>query len=197
MLGNNQEIYIFSATAILIYVMYCIRKSKLTIVEASNTGMKLQVYNDKNKLQSADLLAEIIQRMFKLRNYLIENKSKYPEYKLNFDMLEKNLNEDRTQIYENDPNSDLTSFSVNKGEEVAFCLKSKRTGKLHEINLLVYVALHEMGHICCPEIGHGDEFKRIFNFLTLVAIEIKLYSNDDYAKNPVEYCGMVLSSSIV
>ena len=128
MLVNNQEMYILGGTVILIYIMYCIRKSKLTIVEASNTGMKVQVYNGKNKLQSADLLSEIIQRMFKLRNYLIENKDKYPDHKEYIILLEKNLNEDRTQIYENDPNSDLTSFSVNKGEEVAFCLKSKKTG---------------------------------------------------------------------
>ena len=177
--------------------MYCIRKSKVTIVEASDSGMKLQVYNDKNKLKSADLLAEIIKRMFKLRNYLIENKDKYPDYKENIEMLEGNLTEDRTQIYENDPNSELTSFSVNKGEEVAFCLKSKRTGHLHQINLLMYVAIHEMAHIACPEIGHGELFKKIFKFLTLTAIDINLYTIDDYAKEPVEYCGMVLSSSIV
>ena len=197
MLVNNQEMYILGGTVILIYIMYCIRKSKLTIVEASSTGMKVQVYNGKNKLQSADLLSEIIQRMFKLRNYLIENKDKYSDHKEYIILLEKNLNEDRTQIYENDPNSDLTSFSVNKGEEVAFCLKSKKTGELHEINLLIYVALHEMAHIACPEIGHGELFKKIFNFLTLRAIDIGLYANDDYTKNPVEYCGMVLSSSIV
>ena len=196
MLVNNQEMYILGGTVILIYIMYCIRKSKLTIVEASSTGMKVQVYNGKNK-QSADLLSEIIQRMFKLRNYLIENKDKYSDHKEYIILLEKNLNEDRTQIYENDPNSDLTSFSVNKGEEVAFCLKSKKTGELHEINLLIYVALHEMAHIACPEIGHGELFKKIFNFLTLRAIDIGLYANDDYTKNPVEYCGMVLSSSIV
>jgi hypothetical protein len=61
----------------------------------------------------------------------------------------------------------------------------------------MYVALHEMAHIACPEIGHGELFKKIFNFLTLRAIDIGLYTNDDYAQNPVEYCGMVLSSSIV
>jgi len=197
MLVNNQQMYVLGGSIILIYIMYCIRKSKVTIVEASDSGMKLQVYNDKNKLKSADLLAEIIKRMFKLRNYLIENKDKYPDYKENIEMLEGNLTEDRTQIYENDPNSELTSFSVNKGEEVAFCLKSKRTGHLHQINLLMYVAIHEMAHIACPEIGHGELFKKIFKFLTLTAIDINLYTIDDYAKEPVEYCGMVLSSSIV
>jgi hypothetical protein len=194
---NNEEICMISFAVVLIYVMYKIRKNKLTIVEASDNGMKLMVYNDKDKRKSADLLAEIIKRMFMLRNTLINEKNKYPEYKQYIELLEENLTEERTKIYENDPNSDLTSFSVNKGEELAFCLKSKRDGQIHEVNLLIYVALHEMAHIACPEIGHGDLFKKVFRFLTLRAIDMGIYQKVDYNQNPVEYCGMVLSSSIV
>jgi hypothetical protein len=194
---SNQEIIIFCGIIVLTYTMYTIRKSKLTVVEEEDTGMKLMVYNDKNKKASAGLLSDIIIRMFKLRNNLIKDKEKYPEYKKYIELLERNFNESRTQIYENDPTSDLTSFSVNKGEEVAFCLKSKKTGDLHEINLLIYVAIHEMAHMACPEIGHGDLFKKIFKFLTLRSIEMKLYEKEDYNQNPVEYCGMILSSSIV
>jgi predicted metal-dependent hydrolase len=197
MIVKNEEICMISFVVVLIYVMYRIRKNKLTIVEASDNGMKLMVYNDKNKRKSADILAEIIKRMFILRHTLIKEKDNYPEYKQYIELLEENLTEDRTKIYENDPNSDLTSFSVNKGEELAFCLKSKRTGEMHEINLLIYVALHEMAHIACPEIGHGDLFKKIFKFLTLKAMEIGVYQKMDYNQSPVEYCGMVLSSSIV
>jgi len=197
MITNISELIIFSLIIIFMYSMYRIRTSKLTIVEASDTGMKLMVYNDKNKKASADLLSEIITRMFKLRNFLITNKENFPEYKQYIELLKDNFNDERTKIYENDPTSDLTSFSVNKGEEVAFCLKSKRNGNLHDINLLLYVAIHEMGHMACPEIGHGDLFKKIFRFLTLQAIEQGIYVNEDYAANPVEYCGMILSSSIV
>jgi len=197
MITNISELIIFSLIIIFIYSMYNLRKSKLTIVEASDTGMNLMVYNDKNKKASADLLSEIITKMFKLRNNLIKNKEKFPNFINYIELLEENFNNERTKIYENDPNSDLTSFSVNKGEEVAFCLKSKRTGRLHEINLLLYVAIHEMAHMACPEIGHGDLFKKIFNFLTLQAIEQNIYVKEDYAANPIEYCGMILSSSIV
>ena len=194
---KNEEICMISFVVVLIYIMYKIRKNKLTIVEASDNGMKLMVYNDKDKRKSADLLAEIIKRMFMLRNTLINEKNKYPEYKQYIELLEENLTEERTKIYENDPNSDLTSFSVNKGEELAFCLKSKRNGQIHEVNLLIYVALHEMAHIACPEIGHGDLFKKIFRFLTLKAIDMGIYQKVDYNQSPVEYCGMVLSSLIV
>jgi len=197
MIANISDFIIFTLIILFVYAMYSMRRDRLTVVEQSDTGMKLMVYNDKNKKASADLLSEIITRMFKLRNNLISNKKNFPEFQKYIELLESNFNNDRTKIYENDPNSELTSFSVNKGEEVAFCLKSKRSGKLHEVNLLLYVAIHEMAHMACPEIGHGNLFKKIFNFLTLQAIEQGIYVKEDYSANPVEYCGMILSSSIV
>ena len=77
---NFSELIIFSLIIICAYTMYTIRRNRLTIVEASDTGMKLMVYNDKNKRASADLLSEIITRMFKLRNHLIANKKEDPEF---------------------------------------------------------------------------------------------------------------------
>ena len=190
------ESILLSIIIIFIYILYLIKKDRLTLVEANN-NVQFMVYNDINKIHSANLLANLVDRMYKLRNILISNKNNYKEYELNIELLEKNFNIERTSIYENAPNTDLTSYSVNKGEELAFCLKSKKTGKFHEINLLMYVAIHEMAHMACPEIGHGELFKDIFRFLTLEAINLKLYKKINYQDNPVEYCGMILSSSIV
>jgi hypothetical protein len=50
------------------------------------------VYNDKNKRASADLLSEIITRMFKLRNHLIANKKDDPEFTQYIELLESNFN---------------------------------------------------------------------------------------------------------
>jgi predicted metal-dependent hydrolase len=191
----NESILI-SIIIIFIYILYLIRRNRLTLVEANN-NVKFMVYNDRNKVESANLLAELVDKMYKLRNYLIKNKNKFDEYKQYIELLEQNFNPERTSVYENAPDTELTSYSVNKGEELAFCLKSKKTGKFHDINLLMYVAIHEMAHMACPEIGHGELFKKIFRFLTLEAININLYKKVDYQENPLEYCGMILSSSIV
>jgi predicted metal-dependent hydrolase len=171
----NESILI-SIIIIFIYILYIIKK---------------------NRLESAKLLDILVDRMYKLRNYLINNKKKYEEYEEYINLLEKNLNTERTTIYENIPDSNLTSYTINKGEELGFCLKSKITGKFHDINLLMYVAIHEMAHIACPEIGHDELFKNIFMFLTTEAINMGLYKKIDYESNNVEYCGMILSSSIV
>jgi hypothetical protein len=103
----------------------------------------------------------------------------------------------KTSIYETDPNSNYTSYSVNKGDELAFCLRCKETHKLHDINTLMYVGIHEISHIACPEIGHGDLFKEIFKHFCLEAINIGVYRDEDYSVNPIKYCGMNLNSSIL
>lgn len=192
-----KESIIIAIFVLFIYMFFTLNKKSLVLMEASNSGFKFLVHNDKFKKESANILSEIITRMYKLRNHLVNNKDDFPDFKDSISLLEQNLNQERTNIYENSPNSDYTSYSVNKGEEVVFCLKSKKTGKLHKINLLMYVAIHEMAHIGCHEIGHTDLFKKIFEFYAKEAIKIGIYQYEDYDSNPVEYCGMVLSSTII
>lgn len=191
-----KETILIVIIVIIIYLFLFHNKKNVVLVEGTNKE-KYLVYDDKNKKESALLLEKVVTNMFILKDYLYKNINKYPEYAIYIRQLHRNLNKDRSLIYENDPNSSLTSFSVNKGEEVAFCLKSKKTGVIHDVNLIMYVALHEMGHIACPEMGHGELFKKIFKFLTETAIELDLYKLDNYSENPVEYCGMTLSSNIM
>ena len=112
-------------------------------------------------------------------------------------LLEGNFNEKRTRIYENSPYSNYTSYSVNKGEEFVFCLKCKKEDKLHTLNLLTYVAVHEMAHAGCPEIGHTPLFNKIFKFFLQQAQHIGIYIYENYRANPVYYCGMKLYSNIL
>lgn len=191
-----KETFIICMLVIFIYIFLTMNSNKFVLIEASN-GQKVRVNDEIDQQGSANLLAEIIVRIYKLRNYLKNNKDKYPNQIDCIELLEKNLNEDRTQIYENSTSSDYTSYSVNKGEEIVFCLRSKKTNKLHDINLMMYVAIHEMAHIGCFEIGHTKLFKEIFAFYLKIAIELDIYKYDNYDENPVEYCGMILSSTII
>ena len=191
-----KESILISIIIVFIYIFLFFNKNRMVYVE-TNTGTKYMVQDYKDKQISANLLATIVQNMYKLKNYLVRNKSNYPDYAEYIDLLNRNFTESRTTIYETDRDSDLTSFSVNKGEELSFCLRSKKTNQFHDINLLMYVAIHEMAHMACPEIGHGSLFKRIFRFLVQEAVTLNIYNNVDYSSSPVEYCGMVLSSSIL
>jgi predicted metal-dependent hydrolase len=179
---------------ILIFIF--LNKNNLVYIEGQN-GLKFLINEDTDKQNKIKLLSKIIENMYKLKNYMVYNINKFPEYKEYINQLNENFTEKRTTIYETDPTSDLTSFSVNKGEELSVCLKSKKTGELHDINLLMYVVIHEMAHFACPDVGHGLLFKKIFKKFIEEAININLYKKVDYSEHPVEYCGMTLSSSII
>ena len=193
-----KETILISIILIFIYIYFFLNKKNLISIESYN-GTKYMVYNDNLNKDKANLLANIVKNMCILKNYLIkyidtDDLSEYSPYIL---QLDENFNENRTSIYETDPTSSLTSFSVNKGEELSVCLKSKNNGELHEINLLMYVIIHEMSHFACPEIGHGPLFQKIFKKFIDISIKLEIYHYEDYSSKPVEYCGMILSSNVI
>ena len=193
-----KETILISIILIFIYIYFFLNKKNLISIESYN-GTKYMVYNDNLNKDKANLLASIVKNMCVLKNHLIKNidTDDLSEYKSYIQQLDKNFNENRTSIYETDPNSNLTSYSVNKGEELSVCLKSKTNGQLHEINLLMYVIIHEMSHFACPEIGHGPLFQKIFKKFLEVSIKLEIYNYEDYSSKPIEYCGMILSSNVV
>ncbi len=191
-----KESILISVIVIIIYIFLFINRNNVIYIESS-TGTKFLVHKDKDKQQKANLLGQLVENLYSIKNHLVKNKNKFPEYSEYIDLLSKNFNEGVTSVYETDPESNLTSYSVNKGEELSFCLRSKKTGEIHDINLLTYVGIHEISHIACPEIGHGDLFKKIFRMFAQEAINIGVYKKVDYSEVPVEYCGMILSSSII
>ena len=65
------------------------------------------------------------------------------------------------------------------------------------MNTLMYVVLHEISHIACPEYNHTPLFKKIFAFFAEVAIKLNIYQKVNYGTNPVEYCGIYITDSIV
>ena len=157
----------------------------------SNVDGKSYCVRERNKLQLvADLLAEITQNMKKLVVYLGE---KYPTRE-NVKRLVKNFNP--RKISETLPTSKYTAYSENKGEKLAFCATTTKTGnKLIDKNTLMFVALHELSHIATKSIGHTTEFWQNFKFLIENAKNIGIYKPVDYKKDPKEYCGMTISDS--
>ncbi len=184
---------------LVIFVFLLIYNINIINVETLD-GNKFLIQNENNdelNNQKINLLNNIINKIFKLKKYLLNNIHNFPEYKSYILQLDKNFNKNITKIYETHPKSKNTSYSVNKGEEVSICMKSKLNHQNHEINLLMYVMIHEMAHFACPEIGHGDLFKFIFKKFLEEAVNIGIYNKEDYSKNPTEYCGMIINSSIL
>jgi len=138
----------------------------------------------------ADLLAEVTGKLKKLVAYMGE---KYPD-RSNVKQLVKNFNPKK--ISETLPTSSYTAYSENKGEKLAFCTTTTKTGtKLIDINTLTFVAIHELGHVMTKSVGHTKEFWENFKFLLKNAVKINLYTPEDYKKKHKSYCGMNITDN--
>ena len=146
---------------------------------------------ERAKLQlAADLLANTTQKLKELVVYLGKT---YPD-RANCKRLVENFNPQT--VKEILPTSEYTAYSENKGEKLAFCTTTTKKGdKLIDPNTLMYVAIHELGHLMTKSIGHTQEFWQNFKFLLQNAVKIKIYNPVNYKKKNKAYCGMKITDN--
>lgn len=187
-----EEFTNFFIICIVIYIVFIYLKSKqyeVMYVESNNNSSYL-VRNLPDKQEAADLLNEIVKRLTKLRNNL---EIKYPQDK-RIERYNQKFNPDN--ISEGTPDSKYTSYSVNKGEKIVFCIRSRdEKENLENVNTMMFVALHEVAHIITISVGHTEEFWTNFKFLLKESINLGIYKKENYNKNPVDYCGMKITDS--
>ena len=146
---------------------------------------------ERAKLQlAADLLANTTQKLRKLVAYLGKT---FPQ-RANCKRLVDNF--DPQTVKEILPTSEYTAYSENKGEKLAFCTTTTKKGDtLIDPNTLMYVAIHELGHLMTKSIGHTQEFWQNFKFLLQNAVKIKIYNPVNYKKKNKNYCGMKITDN--
>lgn len=169
-------------------------KTNEIFIQSNINNKEYSVQNFENKDIASDILAIIDERIQILNNYFEKNMNKYPDYKpylIQFCNRIKNLS-----LQETDSDSEYTSYTVNKGDEISLCLRSKKIGELHDINLIMYVVLHELSHVACPEEHHTELFKKIFAFFIQIAIMLGIYHKVNYQIDPHEYCGIIINEHI-
>lgn len=142
-----------------------------------------------DKQKAANLLAKTKHKLLKLSYYL---EKKYPE-----DVRVKRLSKFyNTIIVESQAKSKFTSFSINKGEKIVFCLRSRNSNEeLVDLNLLMFVAIHELAHIITASVGHTEEFWNNFKWLLVEAVKTNIYKPHDFQNKPEEYCGTQITDS--
>jgi WLM domain len=158
-------------------------------VRSSVDGLMYNVRDMPDKKNAADLLARVRQKLQKLINVL---RQRYPDKPQVLQLNEK-FEADPRRFYEATPDSEHISYSVNKGDSIHLCLRQKDNDseKLVEENVMVFVALHEMGHVITPPTvkSHGPEFWNNFGWLLKEAETIEIYKYQDFRAHPVTYCG--------
>jgi hypothetical protein len=154
-------------------------------------GNSYSVRDLPDKQEAADTMARVRIKMNKLKLHLEES---FPD-KAQVKQLTRNFEANPERLYEATPEAEFTSYSVNKGEEVHFCLRERDGGNeslVHE-DIVTFVAIHEMGHMITKTIGHGPDFWNNFAWLLQEAERIEIYKHRDFRAHPVSYCGMKIT----
>jgi len=162
----------------------------LVNVKSGVDGQMYRVRDLPDKQAAADLMAKIRLKIKKLKLHL---EATYPD-KPQVQMLKK-FDAEAHRLGESTPDDEFTSFSVNKGEEVHFCLRQRDNSneELVQENIVTFVGIHELGHIITKSVGHEPEFWNNFGWLLQESERIGIYKHQNFAAHPVSYCGMKIT----
>lgn len=167
-------------------------KFPLVKVRSKVDNREYKVRDLPDKQHAADLLATLRLRLSTLMDAL---EQAYPN-KHQVQRLVRNFKADPQRFIESTPDAEHTSYSVNKGERVHFCLRQRDGSEsIVNENVMVFVALHEMAHMITESIGHEPEFWNNFGWLIREAEQRKLYTHIDFKSHPVMYCGVRITDS--
>jgi len=187
---------------IIVIAYYVISYSKMVHIKSQLDEKFYLVRDLPDKQAASNMLAKIKENIKLISNYLYDkiknDPNKYKQYRNYIKQLYKNIQ--NTIITENDNNMEYTSYTVDKGVEIVFCLRTRLRGennKLHDLNLVMYVVLHEISHVACPETGHTPLFKEIFEFILRKGIKLGIINYVDFSRNPSEYCGMTINEKLL
>jgi hypothetical protein len=163
----------------------------LVQVKSGVDGQSYSVRDMPDKQEAADIMAKVRIKMNKLKLHLEATFPDKPQVR----QLVRNFEAKPSRLYEATPEAEFTSYSVNKGEAVHFCLRQREGNDeslVHE-DIVTFVAIHEMGHMITRTVGHGPDFWNNFAWLLQEAERIDVYKHRDFRAHPVSYCGMKIT----
>jgi hypothetical protein len=186
--GNFIVVVLSIILAYLVWDTYYVGEVEYVKSSVDDNTYLVQSLPDKEK--AADLIANIRSKLSLLISHLSKT---FPNDK-RVERLIENYNEDK--ISEGSENAKYTSYSINKGEKIVLCLRSRDEKKeLVELNTMMFVVLHEIAHIVTESYGHTPEFWNNFKWILNEAINIGIYTSQDFNSKPVEYCGIQITDN--
>jgi hypothetical protein len=191
---------------VYIFVMLWRQYGESVYARSTINGKSYLIRRGRSKTQdylveSANKLAELDDRVQRLVQHVDE---KYKDDKEKRHFIDKLMENYHSNILsEAAVDTRFTTYTVDKND-MHICLRTRDENEhVYGANLLMYVVLHELAHLCnyskngIPIHGHGEEFKSIFKFLVLEAIEIGVYEYKNYVAQPESYCGIIINSTIL
>ena len=191
---------VFMQIMIVVIVIMILRgysqSAEVAYVTSTVDGRRYLMQDRPDKQEAANLLARVVQKLERCVKYLNDNVDQYPDNRKAAIRRLKKFNP--SVVSERTKDHQFTSYTVNKGESMVFCLRARdNQQQLHDENLLTFVALHELSHIATKGEGHIEEFNDNFRFVLGEAKKIGLYRYEDYRVNPKMYCGIMVNNPVI
>lgn len=198
MLNNFILFKIIIITLIFILGYYIF--NKLINIDQEALEMRLSSLTNKfygiqedlpNSQTALEMIGKLELFIDKLINYLDTKYSKGEDIRV--DRLIKRLHDIKLEESPDEPNT--SSYTLNKGELIALCVREKETKDIHDYELLKFVVIHELAHVASVSTGHNAEFIKNFKWLLEEAQEAGIYVPVDYSKYPITYCGVRVTNN--
>ena len=187
-IGSEGLIILIAIVILYYFIIKIYNERDLMEITSSIDNEKYTVQIKDDSKEAADLIAKIKSRLNTLMEHL---KKSYDESDERIERLISNYRPDKMREGVDTPG--YTSYSINKGEQIILCLRNE--DELVDINTMMFVVLHEMGHLASESIGHTEEFWDNFKWLLEESINIGIYVKQDFETKSVEYCGMNITST--
>ena len=189
-------------STVIVFLVLIVFFSLIILIILENNEFFLEYRNSKlnnkkygiqeefNKSEEAvEILAKLHDQMVNLVTDLHKN---YPDD----DRVLRLVKGFKKAKIEEAPNDDGSSYTINKGELVAICLRHKKNDHpFHDYNTLLFVIIHEMSHIASISEGHNSEFITNFKWLLKEANKFGYYEPVNYQKLPITYCGVKVTNN--
>lgn len=187
---ENGGAIVLVVSALIVYMIYdTYWTGNLKPVKAKD-GNTYMVQNLPDAQKAADIIADIRANL----ETVIKHMEKTQPDDKRTELMVQNFRGDN--LSEAPAGNKNTSYSINKGEKIVICLRTKDArNKLEDFNDLMFVLIHELAHLATEGIGHTPEFWENFKWLLEEAVNIGVYKYVDYAKEPHEYCSMTITSN--
>jgi hypothetical protein len=184
--------FVILVIATILYI-YLEKRSLDVVYVKSDSGSVFMVRKCPDQKEAANLLCKICDNIDTLIDHL-KTTQLTSKYKNIINNLNNNFN--RVNIYENTGHQEKsTSYSINKGEKIIFCIRQKVTNELLDINTMMFVVIHECAHLASESIGHTKEFWDNMVYLLKQGENCGVYKYINYSKSPKEYCGMTINDT--
>ena len=179
--------FFFMSVIIIFMIVQRIHKNKdILQITSKIDGREYIVRKLPDGREAAERLANINKKVILLIGSLKEKDRE------GISMLKDNFNPD--QLSETGLGAKYTSYSVNKWEEIAICVRQPDNTFIDD-NTVMFVVIHELAHVMTKSVGHTQEFWDNMAYLLERAEELNIYVPKNYKESPVDYCGMEINTT--